>query len=377
MTKPKIALMTYAIDNRPAKGTAIVARKCVEELLKAQDQFDLTFVHYDPCTDPVYSHGVREVLMPKLPWPLNRRSLRQILYFFTAKDRFDIMQWFQPRLYPFFWLAPARKIIVEVHGAGDVAREAPFDVMRIVFNWTVKTFIKKITKAIVASEFAKKDIVAQYGFAPEQVRVIHNGADPSYMPVSGEKIQEVRKTYALPEKFFVGVGRLNPNKNVFRTLQAFETFVAETGNSDMHFVNVGAQGTDKENIDTWLATSSVKDRIHFIKFVENDDLPGVYCASYALVFPLLNEGFGLPAIEAMACGIPTVVSHTAYPEIDKDETILVDPLDVKDIARGMRILFEDTSLRERIITKGFAKAKTLTWEKMGEGLMALYREVLR
>ena len=345
--------MTYAIDNRPAKGTAIVARRCVEELLKAQDRFDLTFIHYEHCDDPIYTHGIREVILPEFPlFFLNKRSLRQIYYFFTTTDRFDIIQWFQPRLYPFFWKAPASRIVVEVHGAGDVAKEAPFDVMRLIFNWTVKTFNRRIDAAIVASVFAKEDIVKQYGFLPSQVRVIYNGVDPSFTLTPESAIVRVKRTYNLPDHFFLNVARLNPNKNALRTMQAFEAFARSRPTSDLHFVNIGSEGTEKAQVSSWLSESPYRDRIHIIPFVETVDLPAVYGAAYALTFPLLNEGFGLPAIEAMACGTPVLVAETAQPEITNREAILVDAYTTESIADGMRLLADEPQLRDAFIVHG-------------------------
>lgn len=375
--KPRIALMTYAIDNRPAKGTAIVARKCAEELLKRRGEYDLTFVHYERADDPIYEHGVPEVIMPTFRFKLlNKRSLRQIYYFFTTNDRFDIIQWFQPRLYPFFWKAPATYRVVEVHGTGDIAKEAPFDVMRLVFNWTVKRFIHFIDAAIVSSRFAAQDIITQYGFSPEQVRIIYNGVDPAFKPATTGEIQRVREKYGLPDQFFIGVGRLNPNKNVFTCLKAYEKYCRAHPDSDIKYVNIGAKGTERKDIDTWLAGSPAKGHIQFVDYVETEDFPAVYSAALALIFPLLNEGFGLPAIEGMACGVPTLVADTAYPEIDYDEAIHVKALDIDEIAAGMEHLASDGTLRQELSRKGRERTSTLSWENMGKSLSALYQDLL-
>ena len=141
MNKLKVALMTYSIDGRKAKGTAIVARKCAEALIGAKDNIELTFIHYENSNDPIYSYGVREVIFPEFRWRfLNRRSLRQIYYFLTTKDRFDIIHWFQPRLYPFFWFAPAKYLVVTLNGAGDIAGVNHFDFMRQGFYLTFQIF---------------------------------------------------------------------------------------------------------------------------------------------------------------------------------------------------------------------------------------------
>lgn len=375
--KARVALMTYAIDNRPAKGTAIVARKCVEELLKTQDEFELTFIHYGKAKDPIYEHGVADVVMPTFRWPLlNKRSLRQIYYFLTTRDRYEVIQWFQPRLYLFFWRAPALHKVVEVHGAGDVTKEAPFDVMRYVFNWTVKSFIRHIDAAIVSSRFAAHDIIKYYGFKPDQIRIIYNGVDAAFVPALSDEIARVRKKYNLPEKFFIGVGRLNPNKNVFTCLKAYEQYRAAHPDSGIEYVNIGAQGTERKDIDAWLAKSPVKDHIQLVDYVETEDFPAVYSAALALIFPLLNEGFGLPAIEGMACGLPALVAETAYPEIGRDEAVLVNAVRVDEIAAGMERLASDTALREELSKKGRARASSFSWENMGKELSALYRELL-
>lgn len=373
-TRIRVALMTYAIDNRPAKGTAIVARKCVEQLLRMQDRYELTFIHYEKCDDPIYTHGVREIVLPRLWGPFNRRSLRQILYILTTKDTFDIVQWFQPRLYPLFHHIPADHIVVEVHGTGDLSKAAPFNLSRILYNWIIQRNITSIDRAIISSEFARKDIIAQYGFAREQTVVIHNGVDPAFQPRSSEEISAVRQKYSLPESFFVNIARLNSNKNVLRTLQAYELYVQRTSDLAVAFVNVGSEGTEKKVIQDWLSTSSVRDRVTFLSYVDAEDLPALYSASYALVFPLLHEGFGLPAIEAMACGTPVVVSQTAHPEITSNEAILVDPYDIENIASGMARLL-DATYRNALGEKGRERAKEYTWEEMGAGLSKLYLEL--
>jgi glycosyltransferase involved in cell wall biosynthesis len=375
--KIKVALMTYAIDGRPAKGTAIVARKCVEALLKRQDQFDLTLFHYEKSNDPIYQCGAKEVIFPTVrPSFLNRRSIRQRWYLLRMRENFDVVQWFQPRLYPFFWRFPASKIIVEVHGAGDVAKEAPFDLGRIMFNSVVKLFKYKIAAAIVASDFAKEDIVRGYGFKRDQVKVIHNGADAIFKPVSREEMQRVRAKYSLPDDFFLGVGRLNPNKNTFSTLQAFELFCKKVPEASISFVNVGAKGSDRQKIFSWLESAPVKDRVSFLEYVDEADLPALYCLSRALIFPLLNEGFGLPVIEAMACGVPTVAARTASPDITEKEAILVDAYSIESISEGMVRVYKDEALAKEMVSAGLIKSKSFTWERMGERLSSLIESLV-
>ncbi len=377
--KPKIrlALMTSTIDGRLAKGTAVVARKCVETLLKHRDEFELTFIHYERFDDEIYQHGVREIIIPEFRFRVfNRRSLRFMYFILTTREQFDIMHWFQPRLYPFFWRAPATHLVVTVHGAGDVTAYNRFNAARHVFNWTLILWRKQIDIAIAGSSYAARDIAKYYRFEARQIRVIHNGADDSFKPASRDLIRAVRSKYDLPESFFLGVGRLIPIKNVVRCLQAFEMYCNESGDTRMHYVNVGATGTELPLVGAFLKKSRVRERVHVIRYVEQADLPGVYGAAFALVFPLLNEGFGLPAIEAMACGTPTVVSETARPEITGRDAVLVDALDVRDVARGMKEIM-DPKRNEEVKRNGFVLAKKFTWAASADAILAVYRELMR
>src|SRR3989344_2640666 len=223
--KRRVALMTYTIDGRRAKGTARVARASVEAVLRHLDEFEPTFIHYEKSDDPIYSHGVREVLLPHIPIKFfDRHSIRQARYFWRTKDRYDIVHWYQPRLYPFFWLAPARYIVVTLHGAGDTKKENNFVWTRYMHNYVIMWFKRYIDIAIAGSDYSMRDIVRSYGIPQEKVQIVNNGVDSQYVPQSGEEIARVRKKYDLPEKFFLGVARMIPNKNVPRTLRAFLSF---------------------------------------------------------------------------------------------------------------------------------------------------------
>ncbi len=372
-----IALMTHTIDGRSASGTAVVATKCIEALLARPEEFELTFIHFERSDEEIYKHGVREEILPAFRIGFfNRRFFRQTYYFITTKDRFDIIHWFQPRLYPFFWLAPAKRIVVTVHGAGDFTPENKFIFSRFVHNWTLRLSRKHVSVAIAGSEYAKNDIVRYYHLDPVQVIAVNNGADASFVPARPEAIARVRERYQLPEKFFLGVGRFISSKNVPRILQAFDEFCEKSGNADMRFVNIGAKGMEKPAVDAVVAASPYKERISFVPYVEQEDLPVFYSAAYALVFPLLNEGFGLPAVEAMACGTPAIISETAAPEITSDDAMLVDALDVHDISRAMREIAADPSLRERLKKSGKAKADTFTWKATGDKVIAIYKELM-
>lgn len=369
--------MTSTIDGRAAAGTAMVARKTVESLLFHQDEFELAYIHYETSDDPIYAHGVRDIVVPHIPIPIfDRRSVRLIYYFLTTKDRFDIIHWFQPRLYPFFWLAPACFTVVTMHGAGDTKKGAPFVFSKSMYNWVIRLFNKKIAIGIAGSDYSKNDIARSYWFDLARLRVVNNAAEMSFAPASSEQIARAKVAYKLPEKFFLGVGRFIYSKNIPRILLAYDEFCEKTGNADIMFVNIGAKGMEKAAVDAVIEKSPYKDRMMFLPFVEQDDLAAVYSSTYALVFPLIDEGFGLPVVEAMRCGAPAIISKTASPEFSNDDAILVDAFDQHDIARAMTTLAVDPALRDRLAEAGKKKAEEFTWEASGEKIMEIYRQVM-
>lgn len=379
MEKIRLALLTYTIDGRRAKGTAVVARKSVEALLACQDEFDITFLHFDKSDDEIYRHGVREVVFPSFGLKFfNRRSLRMLYYFLTTKDKYDIMHWFQARVYPFFVLAPAKHTVATLHGAGDVTEnELKFLWSRAMFIWTLRYLGRFLRTVIAGSEFAKRDIVRRYGFAPGQVYVANNGVEPVFAPQSEEIVAAVTKKYDLPEKFFMHVARLIPSKNVLRTLRAYELFCEKNPSSDLKFVNIGTSGPERPAVDALIAASPYRERMQLVGYVDQADLPALYSAAYALVFPILNEGFGLPAVEAMACGTPTIISDTAAPEMSPNDAYLVNALDEQSIADAMHVLANDPKHYEALRIGGLKKAADCTWEKSGEKILDLYRTIMR
>jgi glycosyltransferase involved in cell wall biosynthesis len=153
----------------------------------------------------------------------------------------------------------------------------------------------------------------------------------------------------------------------------------ENPNSNIHFVNLGANGAEENEVKEFIRNSKYKDRIHLIAGAidRENELPALYSACYALVFPLLNEGFGLPIMEAMRCGVPTISSTTCFPDITNKETLLVDALSEESIADGMKKIVEDKDLYDKLVENGLKFAENFTWDKMGENLSREFKKIMK
>ncbi len=377
MTKLKIAVMSYVVDNRSAKGSAVYARRLIDGLSTSPD-IDLSLVHYHQTTDDIYRKG-REVIMPSFSYlPIGRQFIRQILFFWRQRhEPFDIIHWCQPRLYPLFWLAPARKIAVTVHGGGDITASQAWSWSRLMFVWVIKLFHHKIDIIIADSKAAQDEIHQAYGIPLDRIQVIPIGGGEDYKPLPPVASQDfVRKNYAIDRPFILDVARLQPHKNVNRLIEAYDKFRKHSSEM-VDLVIIGAPSSSAQSVYALAKNSTYASDIHFIDYVSDDDLNQFYSACLVFVFPSLNEGFGLPIVEAMAAGAPVITSNiTSLPEVAGGAACLVDPYSIDDIAKAIKEVVENGGLQSELKEKGLRRASEFTWTKTVTNTIRVYQEVL-
>jgi glycosyltransferase involved in cell wall biosynthesis len=191
-----------------------------------------------------------------------------------------------------------------------------------------------------------------------------------------ERLAAIRAKYRLgAEPFFLGIGTLQPRKNYQRLIQAFSNIKNQISNTKL--VIVGGKGWMYDDIFSQVKRLGLEDHVLFPGFVDDDDLPALYSAAEALAYPSIYEGFGLPLLEAMACGTPVVTSVTSsLPELAGDAALLVEPTDIDALATAMRRLLQDADLRRRLVAAGFEQIRKFTWEKAAAQLLAVYEAML-
>ncbi|MCH2198378.1 MAG: glycosyltransferase family 4 protein [Flavobacteriales bacterium] len=227
-------------------------------------------------------------------------------------------------------------------------------------------YAAKAERIATVSEYSKKDIVSHYAVPSHRIDVVGNGVNEQYRPLSQEERIEVRANFSDEKPYFVYVGSLNPRKNIPRLLRAFEVFKNDTG-SDYKLLIVGQPMWKGSEIEEVVKAMLHREDVSFLGRRAPDELALIVGAARAMVFVPLFEGFGIPAIEAFAAGVPLVTSNvTSLPEVAGDAAILVDPKSVSEIAGAMKRIKSDSDLRDDLIERGYARTELYTWDKTAE-----------
>lgn len=231
---------------------------------------------------------------------------------------------------------------------------------------------------LVDSEATKRDVVAHLRVPRSKVHVVFAGVSDLFRPVVDEHLREdCRLRHALPARFLLYVGTVEPRKNIARLLEAFR-LLTEDPSFEHDLVIAGGKGWRDEAIRRLLARFPRKERVILTGWVARDDLPILYSMADAFVFPSLYEGFGLPVLEAMACGTPVITSAvSSLPEVAGGAALLVDPGSSEDIATAVRRLVGDASLAESLRRKGRLRAGAFSWEASARRVLEVFAQILR
>ena len=238
----------------------------------------------------------------------------------------------------------------------------------------VRGSVRRADRVIAVSEFTRGDASELYGLDPGKIVAVPNGVGAAFHPVEGAK-ERVFHRFGIDRPYVLCVGALQPRKNVPLAIEAYAQ-VAGRG-TDCEFVVAGGDRGGRLDVLDAILRTGLTGRIHLVGRVEDAELPALYSGARALIFPSLYEGFGLPALEAMACGTPVVASNTTgLAEAVGDAGLTVDPRNVEELADAVRRVLEDTALNDRLVAAGLARAAEFTWGRTAEATAAVYREVL-
>jgi glycosyltransferase involved in cell wall biosynthesis len=245
--------------------------------------------------------------------------------------------------------------------------------LRAYLDKVVPRSIQRADLVLADSQSTKKDLIELLGVSPDKIEVVYAGVERRFRPMEGEMaLHRVKKRYGLNFPFILSLGTLEPRKNFTRLIEAY-ALMRDRG---LKLVIAGGKGWLYDEIFAKVEELGLEDKIIFPGFIADEDLPALYNLAKIFVFPSLYEGFGLPPLEAMACGTPVVTSdRPSLPEVVGGAGLMVEATDDQELARAMERVLTDENLRREMREKGLRQAAKFTWEAAAEKLLDVYRRL--
>lgn len=373
----RVAIEAQRIFRSKKHGMDMVALETVRQLIEMQPEGYEFFVFVKPDKDVcVSSKGCVNIIeLPATTYPYWEQVALP-----AALNRYKIdLLHTTSNTAP---ISPAVPLIITLHDIiylekGGVKGATWYQKLGTVYRkWNVPRVVPKAKLLITVSEFEKKRI--QQHFGPEtNVQVVYNGiSDRFFQESTAEEILRVKQLYQLPDKFVFFLGNTDPKKNLPNVLKASLRILRE-GPKDLSIV---IADYDAERLRSMLKenqASELEPRFVLPGYIRNTDLPAIYSSSELFLYPSLRESFGIPIIEAQACGAPLITSNTSsMPEVAGPESLLVTPSDSDEIANAALRVLQDDSLKQQLITDGKRNARRFSWKQTAQSTLRLYDEVL-
>jgi glycosyltransferase involved in cell wall biosynthesis len=245
---------------------------------------------------------------------------------------------------------------------------------RVYLRILTRSSVQRAQRVIAVSESTKHDLIRYWDLDPAKVDVVYNGVDTSFQPLPVRQVEAFRARLGLPERFILFVGTLEPRKNVVRLVEAY----ARLPQTRPPLMLVGGKGWLYDKVFALVEALNLSGEVQFVGYVPAEDLPCWYNAADLFVFPSLYDGgFGLPPLEAMACGTPVITAMTSsLPEVVGQAGTLVDPTDAEAMALAMQRVLTDADLREEMRAAGLERAQLFSWRRTAQDTADTYRRAL-
>lgn len=330
---------------------------------------------YTSCPEAFAPHQVRvsRLSSPMGPAYGKGAHLRRLIW----------AQWVLPRLMARDNVSPLLSTIPEGTIRGDIPQylvvhdvtplrfPKEYVLQRWYFQWYVRPLLRNARRIITVSEQTKADVITAFGISSSRIRVVPGGCNHEVFH-AGINPEAVKAKYRL-DAYVLYVGNFHPHKNLLRLIQAFQLVARDgwhqlviAGKKDSRFFPV---------LEAMVEKLGLQGRVIFPGYIPGEDLPGLYAGATALVLPSLYEGFGLPVLEAMACGVPVIAAKSgAIPELVSGAGLLVDPMDPKDIGEAIHRVVTDCALRDRLVRVGVQRASRYSWCDTAERIAGILQE---
>ena len=310
-----------------------------------------------------------------------RRPLRRILWeqaalpLLARQAQLDLLHG-AVNINPALSLCPT---VVTIHDLSFMRYPQAFPPMqRWYLHHQVRRSARAARRVIAISQATRQDLIQLFGVPAARIDVVYNGVDASFCPAPAGEVEAFRRRQGLPQRYILHLGTLEPRKNLVRLVRAFAQVRAQDpGRPAVSLVLAGGKGWDYDAIFAEVARLGLEQAVLFPGYVPDQELAWWYRAATVFVYPSLLEGFGLPVLEAMACGAPTVTSNlSSLPEVAGDAALLVDPTAEDALAAALLRLLGDQDLAGELRGRGLAQAARFSWRRTAQETAAVYRRAL-
>jgi glycosyltransferase involved in cell wall biosynthesis len=274
---------------------------------------------------------------------------------------------------------PGTKTILTVHDLSFVTvPRSAHPAQKRYLDRVVPRSVRRATHVIADSQATKEDLINLYGTPPDKISVLLSGVNAIYRPMEDAELRrEIRAKYKIPPEadYLFSIGTVQPRKNYGKLMSAVARLRDEF--PQLHLVIAGGRGWLDGPIYQAMDVLNLHDRVHFIGYVEDEDVPVLYSDALCTAYVSLYEGFGFPVVESMACATPVITSNvSSMPEVAGTAALLVDPYDIDAVTDAIRRMATDIRFRERLVEAGLRQAKRFTWEQAAQELLTIYGRVL-
>ena len=269
--------------------------------------------------------------------------------------------------------------VVTVHDLGFLHHpETHTRFQNIYLRWSTRHNARGATRVLADSQATRRDLMRYYGISADKIVVVYPGRDQHLAPVTDpDVLAATRHRYGISERYLFYVGTLQPRKNLVRLVRAFAGSLAAEYPA-LQLVLAGKVGWLSAGILEEVRKAGLADRLLLTGYVPGSDLPALMSGAVAFVFPSLYEGFGMPVLEAMACGTPVVCSNvSSLPEVAGEAALLVDPLDTGALAEALIRIVDDAELRSELVARGLEHVRSFSWRRCAQETLQVLEEVGR
>lgn len=370
----RIGIDIRSLMEKIYSGVSIYTLSLLHEIFRqdAKNEYVLFYNSAKPVVLPEFNYPNVTIFHNKIPNKFFNLSLK-----FCKRPMLDTLIggadiFFFPNI-NFFSVSKKCKIVTTIHDLSYERYPEFFSIKSRFWHKLVnpKKICQLSDRLIAVSGHTKNEIKNLYSIPEEKISIIRSGVGSG--PVSAENTNFIKKKYSLPDEFILYLGNIDPRKNI---AGVFYAFLHNNLPENCHLVITGFGSFEKK----WLygAIQQSHGKIHCIGYVHESEKRALFSLAKIFLFPSFYEGFGFPPLEAMACGVPTIVSSSSsLPEIVGDASILIDPYNSADIARAIKLLMEDNTLRNALIERGRERVKLFQWENTARAVIELFLNCIK